>query len=129
MGGDDPCLRDELAQFGRRLLDGLHPVVDVEDLTLTSQLATDGRNHLTLVVGAGEGEHRMTLLRRRGDRAHLTDTGHRHFQGARDRGGAHRQHVDVDPHALEGLLVLDTEALFLVDDDQAEILELDLLGQ
>ena len=129
VGGDDSRLRHEFAQLGGRLLDGLHSVVDVEDLTLASQLATDGSDHLTLVVGAGESEDGVTFLRRRGDRAHFSDARHGHFQGARDRGGAHRQDVDVDPHALEGFLVFDAEALLLVDDDQSEVLELNLLGE
>ena len=35
-----------------------------------------------------------------------------------------RQHVHRLPQALQPLLVLDAEALLLVDDDQAEVLEL-----
>ena len=40
-----------------------------------------------------------------------------------------REHVDVGLELLDALLVLDAEALLLVDDEQAEILELDVLGQ
>src|SRR5690625_6895030 len=39
-----------------------------------------------------------------------------------DGGGAHRQHVDVAAQRLDVLLVLDAEALLLVDDDQPEVL-------
>ena len=40
-----------------------------------------------------------------------------------------RDHVDVGPQLLDLLLVLDAEALLLVDDQQAEVLELDVGGE
>jgi len=103
--------------------------VDVERLTLAGQLAPDRRPDLAGVEGSGEGEDRVTLLGRGGDDAHLADPGDRHLQGARDRGGAHRQHIDVEPQLLQRLLVFDPEALLLVDDHQTQVLERDLVGQ
>ncbi len=126
VGGGDTRLRDDLAQPGRRAIDGLDAVVDVEDLALAQQLAADGGADLLLLVGADEGQHRVALLRRGGDRGHLADAGDRHLQGARDGGGGHGQHVDVGAELLQLLLVLDAEALLLVDDDQAQVLELGL---
>ena len=84
------------------------------------------RGDLLLVVRADEGEHRVALLRRRLDRRHLADAGDRHLERARDRRRRHRQHVHVGAQRLEVLLVLDAEALLLVDDDEAEVLELHL---
>ena len=115
-----------LAQPGRRLVDRLDPVVDVEHLALAQQFAPDGGADLLLLVGADEGEHRVPLLRRGRDRGHLPDAGDRHLERARDRGRGHGQHVDVGAQLLQLLLVLDAEALLLVDDDQAEVLELGL---
>ena len=43
--------------------------------------------------------------------------------------GRHGQHVDGGPQPLQLLLVLDAEPLLLVDDHQAEVLELDLRRQ
>jgi hypothetical protein len=103
--------------------------VDVEHLPLAGQLAADRGPDLRVVAGAGEGEHGVALLGRGGDHAHLADAGDRHLQRARDRGGRHGEHVDVEAHLLQRLLVLDAEALLLVDDHQAEVLELDLLGE
>ena len=117
--GGDPRLGHELAQPGRRPVDRLDPVVDVEDLALAQQLAADRRADLLLLVRADEGQHRVALLRRGGDRRHLADAGDRHLQGARDRRRRHGQHVDVGAQLLQLLLVLDAEALLLVDDDQA----------
>ena len=54
--------------------------------------------------------------------------GHRQVQRPRDRRRRQRQHVDLAAELLEPLLGGDPEALLLVDDDQAEVLELDVLA-
>ena len=59
----------------------------------------------------------------------LTQAGHGHLQGARDRRCGQRQHVHIRAQLLELFLVRHAEALFLVDDDQAEVLEAGLLRQ
>ena len=122
----DPRLGHQLADPGRGLLDRLHAVVDEEDLALAQQLAPDRGGHGAVLVGADVGQHRVALLGRGRDRRHLADAGDRHLQGARDRRRAHRQHVDAGAEPLHLLLVLDAEPLLLVDDDQAEVLELDV---
>ena len=48
---------------------------------------------------------------------------------AGDGGGAHGEDVDEGAEAFEALFVGDAEALLLVDDEQAEILEGDVLGE
>ena len=122
----DPRLGHQLADLRGRLLDRLHPVVDVEHLALAEQLAADGGDDLPVLVGADVGQDRVPLLRRGGDRRHLPDAGDRHLQGPRDRRGAHAEHVDRRPEPLHLLLVLDAEALLLVDHDQAEVLDPDV---
>ena len=102
------------------------PVVDVEHLALAEQLAPDRGDDLAVLVGADVRQHGVPLLRRGRDRRHLADTGDRHLQGARDRGGAHAQDVDRGAEPLHLLLVLDAEPLLLVDDDQAEVLHPDV---
>ena len=123
VGGRDPGLRDQLADAGGGPLDRGHLVVDEEDLALAQQLAPDRRGDLLLVVRTDEGEDGVPLLGRGGQGGHLADAGDRHLQGARDRRRGHGQHVDGGAQPLELLLVLDAEALLLVDDDQAEVLE------
>ena len=59
----------------------------------------------------------------------VADAQQRQVQRPRDRRRRHRQHVDRRPQLLEPLLVLDAEALLLVDDDQAQVLELHVLRQ
>ncbi len=48
---------------------------------------------------------------------------------ARYRGRAEREEVDLGAQLLEVLLVRDSEALLLVDDDEAEVLEADVRGE
>ena len=48
--------------------------------------------------------------------------GERHLQRARDRRRAHRDHVDLELQLAHQLLLLDAEALLLVDHQQAEVL-------
>lgn len=62
MGRRDARLGDDLPQPGRRAVDGLDAVVDVEDLALAEQFAADGRADLLLLVRADEGEDRVPLL-------------------------------------------------------------------
>ena len=51
------------------------------------------------------------------------------MQGARDGRGGHGEDVDVGAHLLEALFVADAEALFFVDNEQAEVLELEVFGE
>ena len=69
----------------------------------------------------------MAVLRRLLDDAHVADAAHRHVEGARDGGRRKGQHVDGGAHLLEFLLVPHAEPLFLVDDAEAEVLELDVV--
>ena len=59
-----------------------------------------------------------------GRHVQVAEHGHRH--GARDRGGGHHQQVRRHLGLVaQGVALLDTEAVLLVDDDQAEVLEVD----
>ncbi len=60
----NPRLGDDLAEAGGRPIDGLDPVVDVEDLALAQEFTADRRADLLLLVRADEGEHRVAFLRR-----------------------------------------------------------------
>ena len=124
---DDPGLGQQRAQLVRLRLDRLDPVVDEEDLAAAVQLAQD---RLPDEAGRRLGDvglDRQPIFRRRLDRRHVADADERHVQRARDRRRRQRQDVDLAAQLLEALLVRDAEALLLVDDDQAEVLERDVL--
>jgi hypothetical protein len=107
----------------------LHARGHVVGLAAAVLLAQQRLAHQDRVLGRDVGAHSQAVDRRGGDDRHLADAREGHLQGARDRRGGQRQHVHVLAQLLQPLLVLDAEALLLVDDDEAEVLELHLLGQ
>ena len=123
VGDGDARLGNQLAKAGGGVLDGTHPVVDPEDLALAQQLAPDRLDGDPLVVAADVREDRLAVGRRRVQQCQVADADEAHLERARDRRGGQRQHVDVRLELLHQLLVLHAEALLLVDDQQAEVLE------
>ena len=120
-------LRDEFLEFLGDVLDGADAVVEEEDLSIAFQLAQDGLAHQVGAVLGYEGFDGQTFLRRRVDDAHIADAGQGHVQGARYGRGGESQNVNLGAHLLEAFLVGDAETVFLVHDDQAEIVESDVL--
>ena len=110
-------------------LDVLHAVVHVEHLALAQQLAPDRLGDGAVVVLADVGEDRLAVLGRRVHEREVADAGERQLERARDRRGGEREHVDVGAQLLDALLVLHAEALLLVDDEQAEVLELHVVRE
>ena len=102
---------------------------DVEALSAAIALAQQRLAHDQRVEGRDEGAHRQPVDRRRGDQRQLAHAGERQLQRARDRRRGERQHVHVGFQLLQPLLVLDAEMLLLVDDQQAEVAELDALAE
>ena len=125
----DLRLGDDLAQVAGDQLDVVHAVVHEVHLTAALHLAHDGFAHQVVVELGNVGLDGQPLLRRRLDRGHVADAGEGHVQCAGDGRGRQRQHVHLAPHLLEALLVRDAEALLLVDDDEAQVLERDVLLQ
>ena len=122
-------VRDEHARRGRqlahvlgRLVDGLHAVVQVEDLALAGELLLDGDAHQVVAVLADVGADLVAAARRRLDDGDVADAAERHLQGARDRRGREAHHVDLQLEVAQQLLLAHAEALLLVDDDQAQVL-------
>ena len=129
VGDRDARLGHELAQASRGGVDRLHPVVHPEHLALTEEFAADRLDRDALVVLADVGEDRHAIGRRGLQQRQVADADERHLQRARDRRGGEREDVDVRLHLLHRLLVLHAEALLLVDDQQAEILELHVVRE
>ena len=127
-------VHDAHARFGYQLpdasrddVDVLHLVMDVERLPFTQHLATDRARLRLLARLADERQHRMPVLRRRVDNAHVADATHRHLERARDRRRRHRQDVHRRLQLLEAFLVRDAEALLFIHDEQPEVGEDDIL--
>ena len=97
-----------------------------EGLAAALELALDRVADQVLVVGADVGADRAAALGRGLDRRDVAQPGQAHLQGARDRRCRERQHVDLELQLAQQLLLLDAEALLLVDDDEAEVLGADV---
>ena len=106
------------------VVDVVHAVVDEVDLPFAVQLAQDGVADQLRIEADDARLDGQPVLRRRFQVADVADAQQRQVQRARDRRGRQRQHVDRLPQLLQPFLVLDAEALLLVDDDQAQVLEL-----
>ena len=102
---------------------------DIERLAAAIALAQQRFAHHHRIERRDEGAHREPVDRRRGDDRHFAHAGERQLQRARDRRRGEREHVHLGAQLLELLLVGDAEMLLLVDDDEAEILELDGLAE
>ena len=129
VGDRHPGLGDHGADVAGDPVDVRHAVVHVEGLPLAQHLAAERLADRRGIVLPDVGEDRPPVGRRRVDHGEVADARQRHLQRARDGAGGERQHVDALGHALDGLLVGHPEALFLVDHQDPELLELDVLGQ
>ena len=78
--------------------------------------------------GADDGADRPPLRRRRRDDAQILQAEHRRLQGARDGRRRQGQDVDVAREVAQLAFMGKAEALLLVDDDEAEVLEGDALA-
>ena len=110
------------AQALGRLVDRLDAVVEEERLPAARVLALERLLDELLVVLADVGLDGPAALRRRLDHVMSRMPGERHLQRARDRRRAHRDDVDLELQLAQQLLLLDAEALLLVDDQQPEVL-------
>ena len=102
--------------------DRLDPVVKEERLPATLVLAHDRALDELLLVLAHIRPHRPASLGRRLDDGDVAQPRERHLQRPGDRGGRHRNHVDAQLQRAQQLLLLDAEALLLIDDQEPEVL-------
>ncbi len=122
---------DADARFGHQFLQLLaacapmlfHFVVQEVHLAAAGEFALERLAQLRVVPGHDEGLHGEAMRRRGSDDREIAQTGHRHVERARDRCGGERDQVHVGAQRLQRFLLAHAETLFLVDDDQAQILE------
>ncbi len=129
VGDRDAHLRHVLVEERFGLGEILDARTDVKRLPAAIALAQQRFAHHDRIERRDEGADRKAIDRRGGDDRHVAHAGERELQRARDRRRGQRQHVDLGAHLLELFLVRDAEMLLLVDDDEAEVLELDGLAK
>ena len=102
-------------------------IADIVDLTAPVQLALHSLPHDGVAVLHHIGLDRLTVPGRLGEYGELSYARKTHVQGARNRRGRQRQHIDILPQLLHLLLVRDPEALLLVDDQESQLMGFDVL--
>ena len=120
----DAGIRSQTAYAVSALFDGIHTVVNVEDLSAAAEFPGKSGGDKGILLLGDYGMDRQTLHRSRCNRAQIPQSGHRHVKGSGNRRGGHSQHVDCGPDRFQLFLVLHAETLFLVNDDESEIMEL-----
>ena len=120
-------LREFRRKPRRNLWQTAYFIADIVDLTATVQLALHGLPHNGVAVLHHIGLDRLSVPGRLGEYRELSYARKTHVQGARNRCGRQRQHIDILPKLLHLLLVRDPEALLLVDDEKPQLMGFDVL--
>ena len=110
-------------------IDALHPVVEVVNLPAPAELLPHGVLQNRPVVLQHIGLHRLAVRRRLLDGGHVPEAGQGHVQRPGDGRRREGQHVHLTAQLLQALLMGDTEALLLVDDEEPQVLERHVLLQ
>src|SRR5690606_7871000 len=95
----------------------------------TLQLAKKGFTDGAGVFSAHKSLDGQPLLGRGGSDRKIAYAFQRHSEGARNGGGSQGQYIHFGPERLERFLLPHPKAMFLVDDDQPQLLECDILGK
>ena len=104
-----------------KALDRLHAVIEHIHLSVAPQLAQYRIADQLVGILHDVVLHGIAFLGRRAQERHIAYAHHGHMQRARYRRGGERQHVHVLLELLDRFLMLDAEALLLVDDEQTQI--------
>src|SRR5579884_2018584 len=123
------AVRQQLLNHGCTHEDGVHAVVHEIHLAAAAELLVDGAADQLRIEWGDDGVNGEAVLGGRLDHRHVANTQQRHVQGARNRGGAHGEHVHVFTELLQPLLVTHAKTLFLVDDQKPQIAEFHVFRQ
>ena len=120
----DARLGQELLQFFAHHLDRGDVVVQEKNLPTALQFPQCGLADDARRIRRDESADRKAPFRRRGDHRQIAQALERHRERARDRRRGEREHVDLRPQRLQRFLLAHAEAVLLVDDHEAQALEL-----
>ena len=123
----DRGIRHQTLDLGSDPSDGFHSVVEDIHLPSPSDLLLDGFPDDEVILFHHISLDRIAILRRFLDGTHVLDPRKRHMQCPGDGRRGQGQHIHICPQLLDPLLVADAKALFLIDDEQSQIVEPDVL--
>ena len=125
---DIPGVGHQLLKTNDSAIYRLNTIVDIEDLALSEQLASNGRGYGLLVVWPDVGEYRMPVFGWSAYVGNVADPRQSHFQRPRDGRRGKREHVHTNLETFDRILRRDAKALFFIDHQQSQALEVDVLG-
>ena len=126
MGNTNTRLTRSRLHALHRFVDRANTIAYIVDLPATGHLATYGIAHNIRIPLANMHFHGASVIGRRQNQAHIAHARKAHLHGARDRGCRKRENIDGFTHVLQLLFVGNAKALFLVDDDKAQIVRIDI---
>ncbi len=109
---------------GRHIRNVVHPVVHIIDLPAPGHFPGNRLPDQLLVVLADKSLDGLPVLGRLLQNAHVPDPHQAHVQGPGNGGGCQGQHIHVLLQLLDLFLVAYPETLFLINDQQSQILKL-----
>ena len=116
---------DALLQGRRALVNGFGAVVQVIDLSAALDFPPDGIVNDGIVVFHHKGLHWITVSRRLFQGRHIPNAGKGHIQSSGDGRCGEGQHIHTLGNLFQPLLVADTEALLLINNQKTQILVFD----
>ena len=122
-------LRHQLCDHVGHLRNGLHPVVDIVDLSAAGKFPVDGFPDHLFIVFAHKRLNRDSFSGRLLENTHIADSDQTHMHRPWNRGSGEGKHVYRLFHLLDFFFVRHAETLFLVDNQQSQVLERHILGQ
>ena len=117
-------LGQQLLELGAAVFDRLDLVVQKVNLPATFELAQHRLADHAIAFGAYKSLDRQAALGGGGDDREVAQAFKCHAHGARNGRGRQREHIDFGAHGLHGLLVAHAKTVFLVNDEQAQVLEM-----
>ena len=124
MGHGDAGFGQDFFELLAAVFDGLDLVVQKVALPAALEFAQHRLADHARALVAHKGLDGQTALGRGGDHAQIAQALQSHAHGAGDGRGGEREHVDFGPQGLHGLFVAHAKAVFFVDDEQAQVMEL-----
>src|SRR5690606_30820641 len=113
----DAHVRHDESQHRGDLVDGLHPIVDEENLASAADFVQDGVADEVLVEGVDLRFDGLPVRRRRGDDGQIARAQQRELERPRDGSSGEGERVDLRAQLPEALFGGDPETLLFVDDE------------
>ena len=125
VGDDDAGFGEAAGKVATTGFEAADFVVDEVDLAAATGFAFAGFDDDAVAGGGDEGDDGETVGGG-GDDGEVADAGEGEGEGAGDGGGGEGEDVGFGAHLFEVFFVTDAEAVFFVDDGEAEATEVDI---